>query len=94
MRYTSLTNRLRAVESQLGRPGQVLRITGGLPPQGTPVSEVSVLGMSEVSVPGMPEASVPNLPETSVPNPAEVSVPPEARNIGVYPSVDLESKTK
>jgi hypothetical protein len=32
MKYTSQRNRLHAIEAQLGRPGQVIRIVGGLPP--------------------------------------------------------------
>jgi hypothetical protein len=31
MKYTSQRNRLAAIEAQIGRPGQVLRIIGGLP---------------------------------------------------------------
>jgi hypothetical protein len=53
MRYTGLSHRLRAVEAQLGRPNQILRIIGGLP-QGDQVLPPSPLADSVLSLESKP----------------------------------------
>jgi hypothetical protein len=41
MKYTSQRNRLAAIEAQLGPRHQVIRITGGLPPETEVSSSIS-----------------------------------------------------
>ena len=67
MKYTTQRNRLAAIETALGRPGTVLRITGGLPPTEPPDATVPV-------APGLlPDAAAGTNPQDGEPPPRDGS---------------------